>query len=194
MCPRTSLRSRGRATIAMVTASSHRLPFFRPGQLRSWNGPRSTQAFAVDSKSRDGTELTMMTAKGPARMENAGRKRRSAILASASRLLLLPLLASGSEADRPASECTCRITARHRASTCPTRCCGKARRNWRTPRTRPCRWPTRTSRPLSISIWRSKMELVRKYAYSVNPLTWSATGPGGVGAAAPANYQNFFAP
>ncbi len=38
------------------------------------------------------------------------------------------------------------------------------------------------------------MELVRKYAYSVNPLTWSATGPGGVGAAAPANYQNFFAP
>ena len=31
------------------------------------------------------------------------------------------------------------------------------------------------------------MELVRKYAYSVNPLTWSATGPGGVGAAAPAS-------
>lgn len=34
--------------------------------------------------------------------------------------------------------------------------------------------------------WRGKMELVRKNAYSVNPLTWSATGPGGVDAAAPA--------
>lgn len=34
--------------------------------------------------------------------------------------------------------------------------------------------------------WRGKMELVRKNAYSVNPLTWSATGPGGVEAAAPA--------
>lgn len=34
--------------------------------------------------------------------------------------------------------------------------------------------------------WRGKMELVRKNAYSVNPLTWTATGPGGVEAAAPA--------
>ena len=35
--------------------------------------------------------------------------------------------------------------------------------------------------------WRGRMELVRKNAYSVNPLTWSATAPGGVGAAAPAS-------
>ena len=34
--------------------------------------------------------------------------------------------------------------------------------------------------------WRGKMELVRKNAYSVNPLTWSATAPGGVEAAVPA--------
>lgn len=34
--------------------------------------------------------------------------------------------------------------------------------------------------------WRGKMELVRKNAYSVNPLTWTATGPGGVEATAPA--------
>jgi len=34
--------------------------------------------------------------------------------------------------------------------------------------------------------WRGKMELVRKNAYSVNPLTWTATGPGDVEEAAPA--------
>lgn len=34
--------------------------------------------------------------------------------------------------------------------------------------------------------WRGKMELVRKNAYSVNPLTWSAAGPGATDAAAPA--------
>ena len=34
--------------------------------------------------------------------------------------------------------------------------------------------------------WHGKMELVRKNAYSVNPLTWSAAGPGATDAAAPA--------
>ena len=83
-------------------ANSHRLAFVWPGQFRSWNGPRSTHAFAVDSKSRDDIALTMMTDKGPARMANGSRKRRSAILAFSSCLLLQPLLACASEAVRPA--------------------------------------------------------------------------------------------